>query len=678
MIGFPVCDNSTCHSISCSNHVENACSSPYLICTSQCEKDSTYEVFQCDDQGLVLLSQFCDGIVDCKDGSDEFSNEPGFKCSKCILPQSNLYDDLVQCDDNADLCFLDNTSCFQCFDQSLLISSKQVCDGVRDCYDMSDECLCEKYFDSEMCKSAFEENKFRCFDNENVQNWINYFVKENVFSASKSSFVTCNSKFNSSIRAVTCDDRPECKDYSDECKCAIPPAFCHDTCHSIFPMGDRYCDGVEDPAWQFINDLDCPKGFDELNCPNRFRCKTKGKLSIDVLLLCDGKMDCEDDSDEKDCHGNSNRQAIFSSDTEMIANPAISVAFWIIGIAVLSGNSYVFISTIALLREKKSTGGVAFQHLIILNLSVADFLMGVYLITIAAFSATFSGVYGEIDHEWRSSLKCSIIGSLAIISSQSSCFFIVVLTAFRLKNIADAFGSLTSSLRVWKISIGLAWLLSLIISITPLLNITSPYFVHTFSHTSRFHNGTWDASELTKFACRLAALKNTTIRYKGNKFQSAAIFIQNSFSTDSVISMFGYYGETSVCMPRFYTALEKNSWEYTIFIITVNFLSFVFIVVGYSLIIKLSLNSSANIQSSRNNKQFSKMQKRIACIIATDFCCWIPICVMAYGSLGVEFSDIVYQISAVMLLPINSALNPLLFTPLPDKLIKFFRRQRPV
>ena len=52
--------------------------------------------------------------------------------------------------------------------------------------------------------------------------------------------------------------------FSDECQCSNPPSFCKDSCHSYFPMGDRYCDGIEDPAWQYINSSDCPRGFDEL------------------------------------------------------------------------------------------------------------------------------------------------------------------------------------------------------------------------------------------------------------------------------------------------------------------------------------------------------------------------------------------------------------------------------
>ena len=64
-------------------------------------------------------------------------------------------------------------------------------------------------------------------------------------------------------------------------------------------MGDRYCDGVEDPARKYINNPFCPKGFDEKGSPKRFTCSANGKVSIDVLEVCDGKTDCDDGLDEK-------------------------------------------------------------------------------------------------------------------------------------------------------------------------------------------------------------------------------------------------------------------------------------------------------------------------------------------------------------------------------------------
>ena len=71
----------------------------------------------------------------------------------CVLHPSNLYDDIAQCSDESDLCR--NNSCFECFDRRLLISSKQVCDGVFDCYDWFDECLCEVNFNKASCKARF-------------------------------------------------------------------------------------------------------------------------------------------------------------------------------------------------------------------------------------------------------------------------------------------------------------------------------------------------------------------------------------------------------------------------------------------------------------------------------------------------------------------------------------------
>ena len=665
-IGLPTCDSFTCHTVNELIHVDYQYYLPlHVICTSLCANSESCSVFQCDDNGLILLSQFCDNIVDCKDGSDEVSNEPGFKCNGCVLPQNNLYDDLAQCADNSDFCFDDKNACFQCLDGQLLILPNQVCDGKIDCYDLSDECLCERYFDSKVCKSAFKKNSFQCFDNEDVKPW------NNSLSTSKTLFTNCTTKFNSSIAAILCDQRPECKDYSDECECSNPPSFCYDDCHSYFPMGDRYCDGVEDPTWQFIKRPECPKGFDELNCPTRFKCKAKEKISIDVLQICDGIMDCDDHSDEKDCSDTS----VFSSSTEMITEPAIKAAFWIIGFAVILGNFYVIVTSISILKEKKTLLGVGFQQVIILNISIADFIMGVYLLTIAAYSESFSGRYGAVDHKWRSSLTCSIIGSLVVISSQASCFLMVVLTAFRLTNIVNAIESLSSTLRRWIICVITAWVLSFIIGIVPM--IISSYFMHSISFFSTFYNGSLNSYQLTEFACRVAALSNKTIEFNGNEFQSVNKFVENGLPQNISVAMFGYYGQTSICMPRFYVAYGASSWEYTIIIITVNFLSFVFIAFGYIWIVKHTSKSSANVgrvQNKQANAQAARMQRRIARIIATDFCCWIPICIMAYVRLGVKFSDIVYQISAVLLLPINSALNPFLFTLHPEKLIGWCRR----
>ena len=673
-LGFPECDTSTCFSSHFSHCIGDYCSTTQVLCTSYCDDaEKCNGIFQCSDNSLILFSKFCDGIVDCEDGSDEITNHQGFKCNKCVLPQNNLYDNIAHCNDSSDLCLDDNNACFECFDKRLLISSNQVCNGVSDCYDMSDECLCEKYFETEMCKSVFKTNAFQCFS-DNTQQLNALINTTNTTTADLNNpFVKCHTKYKSLIVAIACDGRPECKDYSDECHCANPPLFCNDTCHHSFLMGDRYCDGVEDQAWGFINNSACPQGFDEMFCPKRFNCSANGKVSIDVLQVCDGKADCDDEEDERSCPSPLNIQRIFSSDAEMIDNSGLKAAFWIIGFVVLLGNAYVVVTTILFLKKHKKLDKIGFQHFIKLNISIADFIMGIYLITIAIYSALFSGYYGEVDKKWRSSLKCSVIGSLAVVSSESSCFLMVVLTAFRLVNITNPIGSLTFSLRPWKISLGLSWLFSFILGIVPTLNVAFQYFVHSFSCSSKFQNEEWSVANLKDFVCRLVELSNSTLKATSNEFQSLQNYLESSLPEEVSVNLFGYYGATSVCMPRFYVARGESSWIYTLAVITLNFLCFLFIAVSYFVIYKQSSKPSPNLRNNKSIKQAATMQKRIARIIATDFFCWIPICIMAYLRLGIDFSNIVYQISAVILLPINSALNPFLFSSLPDKLVSLFR-----
>ena len=82
-IGFPQCDPSPCY-ISFATCVDGECFTSHVICTSSCSDEACERAFQCSDNRLIFLSQFCDGTKDCRDDSDEQTNQPGFKCHKCI------------------------------------------------------------------------------------------------------------------------------------------------------------------------------------------------------------------------------------------------------------------------------------------------------------------------------------------------------------------------------------------------------------------------------------------------------------------------------------------------------------------------------------------------------------------------------------------------------------------
>ena len=60
---------------------------------------------------------------------------------------------------------------------------------------------------------------------------------------------------------------------------------------------------------------------------------------------------------------------------------------------------------------------------------------------------------------------------------------------------------------------------------------------------------------------------------------------------------------------------------------------------------------------------FAEMQRKIFILIVTDVVCWLPICMIAFCSYaGLTISNQVYTVAAVILLPINSAVNPIIYS----------------
>ena len=211
------------------------CNKTDFICVFNCSHKITKQcnrAFQCDDSRSGLTYQLRNGLVDCLDKSDEIQHQHGFKCvavdsnRKGVLPQRNLHDNVAQCRDKPDLCKYN--SCFQCFDQHLLISSKQVCDGLFDCYDWSDKCLCEKYLDFDLCNIRFPSYDLSSDDhNLNASLNLDYKTIFNVNSDIAKSTKTSQTKIKDRRPAALCDGRSECSDLSDECSCEKPPEFCN-------------------------------------------------------------------------------------------------------------------------------------------------------------------------------------------------------------------------------------------------------------------------------------------------------------------------------------------------------------------------------------------------------------------------------------------------------------------
>ena len=126
-----------------------------------------------------------------------------------------------------------------------------------------------------------------------------------------------------------------------------------------------------------------------------------------------------------------------------------------------------------------------------------------------------------------------------------------------------------------------------------------------------------------------------------------------------------FFGRSAVCLPFQLSGDRPAGWEYSVFVFLVlNGVSFLFMLLAYVLMYRTVVNAAHAVRSTRVN-QDSAIAKRMMFIILTDFLCWFPVIIISILALTENLYDPskqVYAWIAVFVLPINSSINPLLYT----------------
>ncbi|XP_070537539.1 G-protein coupled receptor GRL101-like [Ptychodera flava] len=289
----------------------------------------------------------------------------------------------------------------------------------------------------------------------------------------------------------------------------------------------------------------------------------------------------------------------FSSCKDLMANQVLRWFVWILGIAAFLGNLFVIVWRI----KQKDLGKV--HTLLIWNLAVADFLMAIYIFIIASVDMNYRGVYIRYDESWRSSQLCSFAGFLVTLSSEMSVFLLTVITLDRFLLIVFPLKYIRMHLKAAIIIVVVSWIVVAFLSFLPLIGI--PYF--------------------------------------GDNF----------------------YSRSPVCLSLHLTNEKTPGWIYSVVIfIFLNFLSFIAISIMY-LAMYLSIrrtNLATGVQLQQRARETAAIAKRMSLIVLTDFFCWVPIAVMGMLAMTdtITIPGSVYAWTAVFILPINSAINPFLYT----------------
>ncbi|XP_030841867.1 G-protein coupled receptor GRL101-like [Strongylocentrotus purpuratus] len=286
----------------------------------------------------------------------------------------------------------------------------------------------------------------------------------------------------------------------------------------------------------------------------------------------------------------------------------IKVFIWILSISALLGNGFVIFTR---LRDKPKTATASVQSTLISNLAVSDFLMGIYMLIIAVMDLYIGEAYfwDGIGNEWRTSNACQIAGVDR---------FIVIQFPFSQNRLG------VKSSRVFA---AIAWLLALILSVVYLL----------------LNQLESDAHGLSDVCVGLPLIR---------KFSSVYSEVDSYTLTR--------YGLTTF---NFLASGTSPTWQFSIAIyLGVNLVSFLVIICCYVAIF-FSVRSSRKAAGKKSATEI-KMARKLFFIVGTDFFCWMPIIIMGiFTQAGViTLSSNIYAWLVVFVLPINSSINPFLYT----------------
>ncbi|KAH9524111.1 hypothetical protein Btru_048162 [Bulinus truncatus] len=329
----------------------------------------------------------------------------------------------------------------------------------------------------------------------------------------------------------------------------------------------------------------------------------KGLTVRKSLFTSDFKLCCQqilgDNISPTNCHAPDDA---ISSCKHIVGDASKRILVWVVGLMTIAGNGIVLIYRVVWSREK------IFQTaygLFVTGLAVSDLLMGVYLMIIAVVDVVYADVYVVYDTNWRKSFLCNFSGVLSTLSSETSTFLIGLITLDRF------------------------------------ISISYPFSAH---HTS------------------------TSLKWKG--FISTWVIGFVLALTPAVVPKWQIYSSNGLCLALPLSTIGSDKlpgWEFSMAVyVILNFILFLFIALGQvgifmNVIKKINLPSMRHCSERRT--QDINIAKKLAFVAMSDFLCWFPIGIMGILSLiGKEFDKETYAWMAVFVLPVNSALNPLIYT----------------
>ncbi len=305
----------------------------------------------------------------------------------------------------------------------------------------------------------------------------------------------------------------------------------------------------------------------------------------------------------------------------------LMVMMWIIGLNAVGGNMFV------LCRKKEKNEKKSVQTFLLSNLAMSDLLMGIYMLIISSADIYFGERFPMQAETWRSGITCRIAGAMSIISSEASVLFLTLISIDRFLNIRFPFSEIKLRKRSSAVLAVLLWLTSLTMGILPAVLAGRSYKFYDNSHVC--------------IGLPLAQIE---------------MFIKN-VTIESVRREEGYTNAKYVVTSKSLGYVPGLYYASAMFL-GLNAICFIIILLCYIEIMRHASKSNKKVGLRKSMKDEIRMTMKIATIVLTDFCCWFPIILLG---ILVQFKILrlpasVFAWCVTVVLPINSAINPYLYT----------------
>ena len=650
----------------------------------------------------IPVSWIMDKETDCMNGQDEDSQKWEF-CKGNFLRISTPFDicgNVFKCPGN------DKT----------FVRLNQLCDGVDSCGNGREDKVCRIARDSpEINRSAqfcmlnrktvcLDYNSHNCKIREFRRPWGDVFGEQMLELSVPLSKVNCDNLFGEYYLFLSCMDL--C--IEAEARCPLigeSRRLKHNSCPGQYPnrvytlannsfltfvvksdsghyhQNFYQCDNRRCIEYKQVCDLvdDCGDMSDEINCANHMICE--GTLSsskhqlISQSQVCDGIYDCFDLSDE--CNEFCGRNILGDWTLKCICWFMGLLAFAFNGVSVIKG-----IASLNGLATKTSSLFILFNKTLVCLICFGDLLMGIYLVILSFYdSLILKDSYCRLQPEWLTGTVCLILGVLSTVGSQISVFAMTALSVIR----AAAFigKSMTYPIRIGRKASFYACIISVIIisisvviALIPLLPFLEDYFVQGVYYDPAYKLFVGFPNKKRHIEVLKAYYRNVT---RGNtsdlSWREIGEMVDGMFTQD-----YGnlarlpvhFYGNDGVCLFKYFVRTDdaRRSRQssggvsemddlvvWTILI--VNLACFVVMSLSY---IALLIHRKVNFVSSSIRNTRWKLQTKVTIILVTDFLCWVPlILVSILHNLGKIDASSWYVPFTMVLLPLNSVINPLIY-----------------